>query len=118
MNLRAPLWPVLAACGGMATFSVMDGLMKAASLSVGAYSAILVRSLIGAALMAPVWLLGGGRWPGRAALRLHAMRASVSAGMTLSFFWGLVRLPLAEAIALSFVAPLIALYLAAVFLGE
>ncbi len=35
-----------------------------------------------------------------------------------SFFWGLARPPLAEAIALSFIAPFIALYLAAVLLGE
>ena len=39
-------------------------------------------------------------------------------GLAPLFFWGLVRVPLAEAIALSFIAPLIALYLAAVLLGE
>jgi S-adenosylmethionine uptake transporter len=33
--------------------------------------------------------------------------------MGLLFFWGIARMPLREAIALSFVAPLIALYLAA-----
>jgi S-adenosylmethionine uptake transporter len=38
--------------------------------------------------------------------------------MAVLFFWGLVRVPLAEAIALSFIAPLIALYLAAAMLGE
>jgi S-adenosylmethionine uptake transporter len=38
--------------------------------------------------------------------------------MATTFFWGLVRLPMAEAIAISFIAPLIALYLAAVMLGE
>src|SRR5690606_6538937 len=38
--------------------------------------------------------------------------------MAFLFFWGLVYVPLAEAIALSFIAPLIALYLAAVLLNE
>jgi S-adenosylmethionine uptake transporter len=38
--------------------------------------------------------------------------------MALTFFWGLARVPMAQAIALAFVAPLIALYLAAVLLGE
>jgi S-adenosylmethionine uptake transporter len=38
--------------------------------------------------------------------------------MAFLFFWGLARVPLAQAIALSFVAPLIALYLAAILLGE
>ena len=35
-----------------------------------------------------------------------------------TFFWGLARLPLAEAIGLSFIAPLFALFLAALLLGE
>ena len=38
--------------------------------------------------------------------------------MAILFFWGLIYVPLAEAIGLSFIAPLIALYLAAVVLGE
>ena len=38
--------------------------------------------------------------------------------MAFLFFWGLAYVPLAEAIGLSFIAPLIALYLAAVLLGE
>ena len=38
--------------------------------------------------------------------------------MALLFFWGLARVPMAQAIALAFVAPLIALYLAAVILKE
>jgi S-adenosylmethionine uptake transporter len=38
--------------------------------------------------------------------------------MAVLFFYGVVRTPLAEGIALSFIAPLIALYLAAIWLGE
>jgi S-adenosylmethionine uptake transporter len=38
--------------------------------------------------------------------------------MAFLFFWGLAYVPLAEAIGLSFIAPLIALYLAAVLLKE
>jgi S-adenosylmethionine uptake transporter len=38
--------------------------------------------------------------------------------MGLLFFWGIGHVPLAQAIALAFIAPLIALYLAAVLLGE
>ncbi|WP_310533924.1 DMT family transporter, partial [Novosphingobium sp.] len=68
--------------------------------------------------MLPLWKLGGGAWPERAALKLHALRGAISAVMAVTFFWALIRLPLAEAIALSFIAPLIALYLAAVLLGE
>lgn len=118
MSRHHPLLPFFAVALGMATFSVMDALMKSASLAVGAYNAMLFRSLIGLVLMLPLWAWGGGRWPDTPALRLHAMRGAISAAMATSFFWGLMRMPLAEAIALSFIAPLIALYLAAVMLGE
>ncbi|MFN5783062.1 MAG: DMT family transporter [Novosphingobium sp.] len=110
--------PFLVAASGIALFSVMDAVMKSASLAVGAYNAMLFRSAFGVLLMLPFWKLTGGRWPARDALRLHALRGAISAGLATSFFWGLIRLPLAEAIALSFIAPLIALYLAAVMLGE
>ncbi len=110
--------PFLVAASGIALFSVMDAVMKSASLQVGAYNAMLFRSGFGVLLMLPLWRWSGGRWPDRPALRLHALRGAVSAGLATSFFWGLVRLPLAEAIALSFIGPLIALYLAAAMLGE
>ena len=38
--------------------------------------------------------------------------------MAMLFFWGLALVPLAQAIALAFIAPLIALFLAAIVLGE
>jgi S-adenosylmethionine uptake transporter len=110
--------PFLSAIAGIALFSLMDGLMKSASIAVGAYSAMMVRSVIGVLLMLPLWRLTGGRWPAMSALRIHALRGAISAGMATTFFWALIRLPLAEAIALSFIAPLIALYLAAILLGE
>ncbi len=110
--------PFLAGACGIALFSVRDAVMKSASLQVGAYNAMLFRSGFGILLMLPLWRWSGGRWPQVPALKLHALRGAISAGLATSFFWGLVRLPLAEAIALSFIAPLIALYLAAVMLGE
>lgn len=110
--------PVLAVLAGLALFTVMDGIMKASSIAVGAYSAVFWRNLIGAVIMAPLWLRRTRRWPDRQSLRLHLLRGSVSCAMTLLFFWGLVRTPMAEAMALSFIAPLIALFLAAVWLGE
>lgn len=108
----------LVACAGVALFSVMDAVMKGASLAIGAYNALLWRGLINIAICAPLFLAGDTRWPSPDTLRLHVWRGVVVAFMALLFFWSIVRLPLAEAIALSFVAPLIALYLAAVMLGE
>nr|WP_296678087.1 DMT family transporter [Novosphingobium sp.] len=110
--------PFLAVAAGIASFSVMDGLMKGVSLAVGAYSAMLWRSGAGVVLMTPIWKLRGGTIPPAALLRLHALRGANTAGMAVSFFYGITKLPLAEGIAISFIAPLIALYLAAIMLGE
>jgi S-adenosylmethionine uptake transporter len=49
---------------------------------------------------------------------MHIWRSIIVSVMAVSFFWSLTQLPLAEAIGLSFIAPVIALYLAAVMLGE
>jgi len=110
--------PLAAALTGIALFAVMDATMKRASLASDVYDAMLFRSLIGTMLLFPLWRAGGGHWPTRQVLRLHTTRSMVVTAMALLWFWGLVRLPLAEAIAISFIAPLIALYLAAVLLHE
>jgi S-adenosylmethionine uptake transporter len=96
----------------------MDAFMKAAALAAGAYSASVFRSAIGTAIIAPIWLGTGARWPQKPVLKLHLLRGTVSGFMALSFFYALTKLPIAEAIAISFIAPLIALYLAAIWLGE
>jgi S-adenosylmethionine uptake transporter len=49
---------------------------------------------------------------------LHAKRSGAAGISVLLFFWGLVRVPMAEGVALTFLSPVIALILAAPMLGE
>lgn len=118
MARNALLVPILATIAGIGFFSAMDAVMKSAALAIGAYSAYFLRCVIGFTIIAPFWFARGRRWPSRSVMKIHLTRALVAAFMGWSFFYAIVRLPLAEAIALSFIAPLIALYLAAVLLGE
>ncbi len=115
---RDTLLPVAGALLGVACLSLMDAYMKGAALAAGAYSASVLRSGIATAIIAPVWLGTGAKWPERKVMKLHILRGTLSGFMALSFFYALTKLPIAEAIAISFVAPLIALYLAAVLLDE
>ena len=92
--------------------------MKGLSLSIGAYNALLWRTLAGAIFGGAVFLARRMAWPGPAALRVHLIRGGLSVFMAITFFWGLARVPLAQGVALAFIAPLIALYLAALLLGE
>ncbi|MEE4200804.1 DMT family transporter [Erythrobacter sp.] len=118
MDKSASYMPFFAAFGAVAALSLMDAVMKGASLAAGVYTATLLRALIGAAIIAPIWAIRDFRVPSRAVMALHLERGLVSAVMALSFFYALTKLPIAEAIAISFVAPLLALYLARILLGE
>ena len=107
-----------AACAGIALYSVMDAVMKGLSLAMGAYVALFWRLVVGVGIMTPLFALSRPRLPGARILRVHFLRSVIIAIMALAFFWGIARVPLAEAIALTFIAPLIALGLAALFLKE
>jgi drug/metabolite transporter (DMT)-like permease len=113
-----PIIPFAVACLGIAVFSSMDGFMKGLSIAIGAYNAMLWRLLVSIPIAGAVFLFRREELPSRSALRLHLLRGTIAAFMATTFFWGLARLPMAEAIALSFVAPIITLYLAAVMLKE
>jgi S-adenosylmethionine uptake transporter len=121
MSAPRPTSPALAfgvAAMGIGTFSLMDAVMKQLSLDIGAYNAVLWRNYMGSILGAILFLATRQRWPSIANLQIHLWRSIVVAAMAVSFFWAVARLPLAEAIGLSFIAPVIALYLAAIMLGE
>ena len=118
MKLDHPLAPILVAVAAIALLSVMDGAMKGAALALGAYSAMLWRALMSSAITLPLWLGARTPWPAPAVMRVHLFRGGIVAVMAFLFFHSLTLLPLAQAIAISFFAPLISLYLAAVMLGE
>lgn len=118
MALSSSILPFLAACVGVALFSIMDAVMKGLALDIGAYNALFWRSMVGTFLGVIAMIAARNPWPRRDVLHIHLLRGSVVAFMALGFFWGIARVPLAEAIALSFISPLIALYLAALLLKE
>lgn len=114
----SPAVPFAVACVGIALFSLMDAAVKELVLVIGAYNAMVWRQLAASAIGGAIFVGTRSRWPEKDALKLAARRGIMGAAMAFSFFWGIGRVPLAEGIALSFIAPLIALYLAAVLLGE
>jgi S-adenosylmethionine uptake transporter len=106
------------ATAGIAFFSVMDAVMKHLALAIGTYNALLWRTMAGATIGAAFFFGARNPWPEAAAMRIHLIRGLLGVPMAVLFFWGLARVPMAQAIALAFVAPLIALYLAAILLKE
>lgn len=110
--------PFTIACLGIATYSTMDVLMKSLAIEIGTYNTMLWRTLISLCIAVLLYRWRRPRWPERSTIRLHVWRGVITSMMAFLFFWGLVYVPLAEAIGLSFIAPLLALYLAAVLLKE
>ncbi len=113
-----PLVPMGSVILGLLTFSMMDVVMKSLSIELGAYNAILWRVLASLAIVSILHFARRPKMPSADARKVHLQRGVIVVFMSYLFFWGLARVPLAEAIALSFIAPIIALYLAAVFLNE
>ncbi len=103
---------------GIATFSGMDAVVKGLAMRIGVFDAMLWRSLFSTMIAGTIFFARRNPWPRWAVLRLHMLRAVVAGASVTLFFWGLVRMPLAPGVALSFVAPLITLFLAALLLGE
>ena len=112
-----PLTAFLVGMIGIATFSGMDAVMKGLVLALGIYATMVWRMLAGV-VMAGALFAARPNWPTRPVLRIHLLRGALTTVMALLFFWGLARVPLAQAIALAFIAPLIAMFLAAALLGE
>ena len=118
---RVPQQPVLAfavALAAVGALSVMDAVMKALVIALGIYAVSVWRAVVNLAIGAALYLPRRLPWPSPAILRIHVARAALVTVMAVLFFWGIARVPLAQAIALTFIAPLIALLLAALFLGE
>ncbi|QNM82185.1 DMT family transporter [Sphingomonas sabuli] len=118
---RVPQQPLLAFAAAIVAvgfLSAMDAAMKSVSLDHGALSALAWRALIAVPVVALPYFLTRRDRPTSAALRYHFIRGALMVPMSLTFFWGLKFVPMAQAIALAFIAPLIALILAGVLLKE
>lgn len=121
MSASRHLSPALAfavAAAGIGLFSIMDAFMKSLVLALGVYNALIWRTALSAVVAGVAWRASGGGWPSARATRLHVLRGAITAAMATLFFWGLARVPMAQAISLSYIAPLLALLLGAVLLGE
>ncbi len=113
-----PWAPVMVTVLAIAIFSLMDALMKDASQQLGAPTAAFWRSFFCVLISAVMFVVVRGKSPPRSTWLLHSSRAFVSSLLVLLFFYGITKVPLAEGIAITFIAPLIAIYLASIFLHE
>ena len=104
---------------GVGAFSFMDAGMKVLSSSYPPMQIASLRCLASLPLiLAWVAFRGGFRKLLRVRFGLHVLRAAIGILMLTTFVYGLRRLPLSEAYAIFFVAPLLITVFAALILGE
>src|SRR5438128_10867573 len=96
----------------------MDAMMKHLVLVIGIFAVSVWRATVNLGFGATLYLPQRKSWPSRRTLIIHVARGMIVTAMAFLFFWGIGRVPLAQAIALTFIAPLIAMLLAGLFLQE
>lgn len=105
-------------CGAACSFALMVNLVRYLTLSLDPLQVVFFRNAFGLLAMLP-WLLRHG--PGVLRTRhlgLHALRAAIGIAAMVCWFTTLALLPLAQATALSFTAPIFTSVLAMLLLGE
>jgi len=116
----SPLSGILLALGGAAVLSVNDLAIKSLSGAYALHQVILIRAVIGMALVLFVIKLSGTsyrqlltrRW------REHLFRVCIVMVSNVCYFLALAVMPLADAVATAFVSPLFVTLMSAVILGE
>ena len=109
---------LLQAAAGIGALCLMDAIVKHLAVDTPVTVITLGRYVTGTAFALAVWQWQGRPAITRAMLPLHLVRGVLIASMAFAFYWSLKTLPLAEAITLSFIAPLLVPPFASLLLGE
>jgi len=119
-NSKTPLTGIFFALGGGVVLSVNDLAIKALSGAYALHQVILLRAFIGMAIvLGVIWYSGSGfRQLLTTRPKDHLIRVSIVMVSNVTYFVGLSLMPLADAVATAFVAPLLVTLMSAVILGE
>ena len=116
--MQNSLQSVVLMIGSTLCYSGLHALIRYTSQELHPFELAFFRNLFGLLVIAPWFFRKGLGILRTTRLPLHLVRAGLNALAVLSFFYAFSVVPLAEATALSFVAPIFATVLAVIFLGE
>lgn len=119
-SMSLNLTGALCALAAAVFFSINDMAIKFLSDGYALHQVVLIRSLIGMTLWMVLIMPFSGGWRVVKTKRpvMHFIRGFCVVFANMSFFLGLAALPLAEAVAIFFVSPLIITVFSVAFLGE
>ncbi len=116
-TLSTPL-PVFTGIAGIGILSVMDAVIKELTAGHPVPQVVLLRFLAGTLFLAAWALATRAAPPTRGGVKRAAVRGLAMLATSLLFYKTLALLPLAEAVAITFVSPFMMLIVARVMLGE
>lgn len=111
-------WPLLAGALAAASFIGMDTAVKSMAPRYDTLQLTFLRFASGSLFAVALWLWHRTPMPARSGWGLHGLRAVLLLVSLVGYFHALTRLPLAQAVAVSYIAPIGASLLAVRFLGE
>jgi drug/metabolite transporter (DMT)-like permease len=111
---------VLFAVGGTLIFSVNDMAIKFLSGGYALHQVILIRAIVAMSFILVVVHVSERGWSQIATSRpgTHLLRVGIVMVSNVTFFVGLAAMPLADAVAVAYVSPIVVTLLSIVFLGE
>jgi len=118
MRNETSLRPLLMSGLGVTFLAFLDASMKVISETYPLMQAVTMRYGSGALFAALIYFCFGGGRPSLAAVKRNALRALIVLATAACFFTAIARLPLVEAITLTFLAPLLMALLGRVILKE
>ena len=119
-SARTNLIGALCAIGAMFCFSLNDVAIKLLSDAYPLHEVVLVRTLIGMAVFFALIMpfSGGLRCLRTKRLKMHLVRGFCVVLANTFFFMGLAAMPIADAVAIFFISPLVITVFSVIFLGE
>ncbi|HKX10930.1 MAG TPA: DMT family transporter [Stellaceae bacterium] len=113
-----PIVPFAVATGAILLLTTMDAVVKAMPLGLPIVQIVAMRYLFGVPLaLLAMWRTRAG-WPTLSSWKANAPRGVLNVVSLMLFFTALRRLPFAETLTLSYLAPLMLVLLASLLLGE
>lgn len=113
-----PAIPFLVATAAIMVFTTMDGVVKSLPTAIPTIQIVAMRFAFGIPMVLAALHHNRAGWPSLASWKANAPRGLLSMGSTFLFFTALRHLPFAEALALSYIGPLMVAFMAAAILGE
>lgn len=114
----APVWPLLSGALASASFVGMDTTIKTLADTHDALELTFFRFASGSVFALLLWLRMRSPMPARDQWRMHGLRCVLLLASLVSYFHALTLLPLAQAVAMSYTAPIFVSLLAMLVLGE